>query len=439
MAKKKKNTKSKSSSRKRISKKSKAKKTVSIVVLILIIIALGVVGVMQLSRIKKTSVVAFVNDDKITNEDLNQGYDFLFFITGYPEEYKQIITKETFLEQLINEKIVLQEAKKQGVDISDEEVDAKIEEITSQNLLGPEEFEYRLTDKGFSLGYFKEYYKTQLILSKFLNESVFSEIELTDSEIRSYYEANKDGFRAREEEIRARHILVETKEEANEVLKELRKGTDFVELAKERSIGPSSVRGGDLGFFARGAMVKEFEEAAFGLRIGGVSDPVETEYGWHIIKREHDLIPYEEAKETIRTLLLVEKQKEVFKDYLEELKAKSSIIVNLDGVEVPTAALSTVDNSCRDNNGISIDTVIFYHADWCPYCQRMVPIVEDLEAEGYTFLLAETSTNEGSIVKECFSDVLQGGVPQFICAGTNEYEMGEMSKSALKDFADACQ
>jgi parvulin-like peptidyl-prolyl isomerase len=429
----------KKTSKPKAAKKSKSKKSLVITLVVIILIALGVYGWIQLSAIKNSNVITFVNNDKITQEELDRGYEFLFFITGYPEEYKQIITKEAFLEQLINEKIVLQEAKKEGIEISDGEVEAKINEMMNQNLLGPEEFESRLDDKGFSLDYFKNYYKTQLILSKFLNESLFSQIELTDSEIRSYYEINKDSFRAKEGEIRARHILVETREEALDILKELRKGADFAELAKEESIGPSAVRGGDLGFFGRESMVKEFEDEAFALRIGEVSDPVQTDYGWHVIKREHDIMPYSETEESIRTLLLVEKQKEIFKDYLDDLKTDSKIIINLDGVEMSANPLTAVDNTCRDNNGISTDTVIFYHADWCPHCQRMVPVVEDLESEGYNFLWAETSTNEGSVAKQCFGDVIQGGVPQFICAGTNDYELGEMSKSELRDFADRCQ
>jgi parvulin-like peptidyl-prolyl isomerase len=439
MAKKKKNTKSKPNSKTKPAKRSKSKKTITVLALIVVIAILAVAGYIKLSKIKDQTIVAFINDEEITSEELDKSYNFLFFITGYPEEYRQIITKEVFLEQLINERLLMQETEKQGFDLGDEEIGERIEKLIGQNLLTEEQFEERLNEAGFSFDYFKNYYKNQLMLSEFLNETLFSKIEVTDSEAGEYYQTNKENYGTKQGEIRARHILVNTEEEANEVLKEIRKGTDFVELAKERSIGPSSVRGGDLGFFGKGTMAEEFEKAAFGLRIGQVSEPVQTEYGWHIIKREHGIISYEEAKELIREILLIEKQKQAFNAYLDGLKAGAEIIVNFDGVEMSAMMVKDVENTCIDNYGITGDTIIFYHADWCPHCTKMMPIVEDLEDEGYNFLWAETSSRESSVIVECFSDVIQGGIPEFICAGTNEYRLGEMSKSQLRNFADKCK
>jgi len=444
MAKNKKNTKSKSSSKRKGLKKSNFKKAFSVVILLAVIVALAIFGYIQISGVKDQTIVASVNNEKIASKELDRGYDFLFLITGYPEEYKQIITKEAYLDQLINENLLLQEAKEQNFALSNKKVDERLKEMMDQNLLTEEQFEDRLKEGGFSLDYFKEYYKRQLTISDFLNETLFSEIEIADSEIKEYYESNKESYSSQEGQIRARHILVETEKEANEILKEIRKGADFAELAEKRSIGPSSTVGGDLGFFGKGTMIKEFEQAAFGLRIGQVSDPVKTEYGWHIIKREPGVIPYEEAKESIRELLSIEKQKQAFQDYMENLKEDSEIIINLDGAEIPAAVNvddANAGNTCIDNyDEIADDTVIFYHASWCPHCRNMGPIVEDLEDEGYKFLWAETSSGENThIVAECFSDVIQGGVPEFICAGTSDYELGEMSKSQLRNFAEKCR
>ena len=95
---------------------------------------------------------------------------------------------------------------------------------------------------------------------------------------------------------------------------------------------------------------------------------------------------------------------------------------------------------CIADYDLTDDTVIFYHANWCPHCQDMMPIVEELEQEGYNFHWAESSTGEGvDVVVECFKDSIQGGVPEFICAKDGSYQMGAMSKSALKDFADKCR
>ena len=84
--------------------------------------------------------------------------------------------------------------------------------------------------------------------------------------------------------VRASHILVQTKEEADKLLEEINNGADFGELAKEHSMCPSKRDGGDLGFFGRGMMVKPFEDEAFELEVDQVSEPVETQFGWHLIK-----------------------------------------------------------------------------------------------------------------------------------------------------------
>ncbi len=84
--------------------------------------------------------------------------------------------------------------------------------------------------------------------------------------------------------VRASHILVKTEDEVNELIAKLNAGADFAELAQECSLCPSGRQGGDLGFFGKGMMVKPFEDAAFSLEVGEVSDPVETQFGWHLIK-----------------------------------------------------------------------------------------------------------------------------------------------------------
>ena len=121
-------------------------------------------------------------------------------------------------------------------------------------------------------------------------------------------------------------------------------------------------------------------------------------------------------------------------EFIESLRSKADIVV---GAQT-TSEGSTADG-CAGEYGLTEDTVIFYHADWCPHCKKMIPVVEELEAEGYNFHLAETTSGEGvDVVDACFKDVLQGGVPQFICAGSKEYKMGSMNKAALKAFADSC-
>jgi thiol-disulfide isomerase/thioredoxin len=277
-----------------------------------------------------------------------------------------------------------------------------------------------------------DYYKKQMIITNLLEET-FTEISISDSDAKEYYDENIDSYKAQPGQKRLRHILVETEEEANEILDELKNGKDFAELAEEKSTGPSSANGGDLGFVSTGQMVEEFEKAAFKLNVNQISGVVETQFGFHIIKREPNTISFSEAKEDVKEILKTMEQKELLGDYLDGLRENTDIVINLGKAEPDAVNMA----DCGD---LSSDTVIFYHAKWCGFCQKMEPVVKELQDEGYSFHIAETTSGEGiEVVDECYKDVIQGGVPQFICAGSKEYKMGAMSKEALKAFADDCQ
>jgi len=134
---------------------------------------------------------------------------------------------------------------------------------------------------------------------------------ITEEDMKKRYEIEIKNFPV-QKEIRARHILVETEEEANQIITELDAGSDFVELAKEKSTGPSGPNGGDLGYFGRGQMVPEFETAAFDLEKGGYTkEPVKSQFGFHVIlkedERESQPPSFEEVQGQVRQALAREK------------------------------------------------------------------------------------------------------------------------------------
>ncbi|MAZ84675.1 MAG: peptidylprolyl isomerase [Hoeflea sp.] len=134
---------------------------------------------------------------------------------------------------------------------------------------------------------------------------------ITDEEVKARYE-KEIAATPPEEEVKARHILLKTEDEAKAVIKELEDGADFVELAKEKSTGPSASEGGDLGYFRKGRMVPAFEEAAFGLQKGEFTkEPIKSEFGWHVIKvedrREAEAPALEQVAPQVRQVLLREK------------------------------------------------------------------------------------------------------------------------------------
>ncbi|MEN3791663.1 peptidylprolyl isomerase [Fulvimarina sp. MAC3] len=135
--------------------------------------------------------------------------------------------------------------------------------------------------------------------------------KVTDDELKARYDKEIAAMEP-EEEVHARHILLETEDEAKAVIQELQNGADFVELAKEKSTGPTGPNGGDLGFFAKGQMVPPFAEAAFALEPGSITtEPVKTDYGWHVIKveekRQAEPPTFEQVKDQIRRAVLQEK------------------------------------------------------------------------------------------------------------------------------------
>lgn len=148
--------------------------------------------------------------------------------------------------------------------------------------------------------------------------------DVTDERLREHYEKNKAAFTS-EEQIAASHILLKTEAEAQAALKEIKQGKDFAEVAKAKSTGPSAPQGGALGTFGRGRMVPEFEKAAFALKKGDVSEPVKTQFGYHIIKvtdrTESAPQSFDEVREDIRRTLI----SEYVESLLDDLQNKAKV------------------------------------------------------------------------------------------------------------------
>ncbi len=148
-----------------------------------------------------------------------------------------------------------------------------------------------------------------IIARALVQKSVEENSGITDDKLQAHYDANKDKYQEGES-ISASHILVKTEDEAKTIVGELKSGKDFAELAKAKSTGPSGPQGGSLGSFGRGRMVPAFEQAAFALKAGEVSEPVKTRFGWHVIKvterSEGKQQDFEQAKEEINKTLVSE-------------------------------------------------------------------------------------------------------------------------------------
>ena len=157
------------------------------------------------------------------------------------------------------------------------------------------------------------YMRNKLLMETYLQGEM--KAAMTDAAMRQVYDEASKQMKG-EQEVRARHILVETEDEAKAVLAELKKGTDFAELARLKSKDPGAqAEGGDLGYFTKDQMVPEFAEAAYKLDKGQLSEPVKSQFGWHVIrvedKRDRVIPPFEQVKDQIETFVARKAQSEV--------------------------------------------------------------------------------------------------------------------------------
>ena len=441
-----KNTIKKKSAKANINSSKKEKLKINMIIGAIIGIIIVCSFVLYFSKAPSGDAAAIVNNEIITTQYINEQYE------NVPEIYRQFITKEMILNESINELLLLQEAKKQGISVTAEELSEVIDDSITQSGLSKEEFEKTLDEQNLTMDFVEDYYKKQMIINRLLNKTILYKIVVSSSEVKEYYNNNKNEF-ITPEQIRARHILVNSSEEAENILKELKDGADFIELAKEKSICPSASEGGDLGYFSKGQMIAEFEDAAFALDVGELSPVVETQYGYHIIKlldkKPETLRSLEDAMGEIELKLKQEKQNTAFADYLNMLIDKSDIKIFKERIieeketlaesEITPIITSAVDDDCITKYGLTKDTVIFVYSDSCPHCQNMKPLVTELEDAGYSFYWAGGSdSNAYEMLNECFADIMTGYVPQFICPDGVEHT-GEMPIEDLKNFADKCR
>lgn len=244
---------------------------------------------------------------KVGKADITQD-DFLKEVNRIPEWAKaQFAGKEgksKFLEELIKRELVYQDAKKMKLDM-DPEYREKVKEFEKMNLIS-------------------------LILKKEVEEKA----KVDDAEVKEFFDKNADKFTIGTK-VRASHILVDTEDQGKKIRERIKKGESFAKMAETLSKDKGSAqKGGDLGYFGSGQMVPEFEQAVMGLKIGEISEPVKSRFGYHIIQltdvKKGETASFEQTKEAIKRQLLAEKQKGLIDSYIGNLMKKTDIKKNED-------------------------------------------------------------------------------------------------------------
>jgi peptidyl-prolyl cis-trans isomerase C len=247
--------------------------------------------------------------------------------------------KNDILDSLIEREVLYQQSQKDGIQITDQTIDDQLAAIKKRF---PNETEYKnaLSKMNLSEDEVKAQIKRGLSIKELIDQQVTSKVVITDEESKAYYDKNPQRFK-QPEQIKASHILIkvdakadeakkaEARQRIEEVQQKLKDGGDFAALAKEYSEGPSSAKGGDLGYFRHGQMVKPFEEAALALKPNEVSDVVETRFGYHLIKvydnKPEQTLAYADVKDKIIQRLKQEKIEKEAVQYVDKLKKDAKL------------------------------------------------------------------------------------------------------------------
>jgi len=299
-------------------------------------------------------VVATVNGDRITEAQVQDRIDVKYrpqlnkLAAQSPElaAQQERMLHRGLVDELVTEHLLAQEARRANIEVTEEQATAEMKKQLGQMAtpMTMEQYKGIVVAQGGNFDAQKELIRKGMTFKQLLETKGVLNVTISEADAKTYYDENPDEFKT-PERVRASHILISTKptdpnadpnevkttakKEAESLLKQVREGGDFAALAMEHSSCPSAPRGGDLGYFGHGQMVPPFEQAAFALKPGEVSDVVETQFGYHIIKvTDHNdpgEQPFEQARDGIMENLRKARQNDAVKGYITSLRESAKI------------------------------------------------------------------------------------------------------------------
>ena len=308
------------------------KKKILVTLLVLLFALTGCGGAKEQDK-----VLAVVNGKSITQSEFDKRYNI---IAGQytideksPEQvaYREELRKQV-LNSMIDELLLIGEAEKRGLTISEADLDKEMQNFKSSFSSQEEFLQYIKEFLNVTEAEFRVLLRNDILISD-LYDQVTADVTLGNISPREYFAENKESFQ-RGEEVAATHILVNTEAEAKALIQQIQQGADMNQLAREKSIDPSAkVNGGDLGYFPRGQMVPEFETVAFSLTPGQLHpEPVQSSFGYHVIRTDSRLAPeepvFEDVEEEIIGFLMEEAKGNAFMAFISSLREGAAITIS---------------------------------------------------------------------------------------------------------------
>ncbi len=300
-----------------------------------------------------TRTLAKVDDLKVTEKELMTYLDFLKNQneSSVPEKSnpQYDVLRQNLLDSIIVLKLIQKYGKNNGFVITDKDIDDELAKLKS-NYKSEDEFIKELKTNKITINFLESQIKNQLLRDKIFAK-VTKNINVSDEEVKKYYDDNKETLFTVPEQIKVSHILIkftvpegqqltdeiknQAKAKIEDIQNQLKNGARFEELAKKYSEDTvSGPQGGDIGFISKGQTIAEFENVAFALQVGQVSDIVQTSYGFHLIKvtdkKESYIKSFEEVKETIKSYLINTKQMKAWEDFVYNLIKQAKIVYTTD-------------------------------------------------------------------------------------------------------------
>ena len=287
-------------------------------------------------------IVARVNGEAISGKDLDDAVKAVAGRAGPipPDERDRVY--RGVLDNMIGYRLIIQEAKARKIAVPDAELDAQVAQIRAQ-FPSEAQFQQALTAQKTTLEAVRSDTRDEVSAEKLVESAIADKVAVKPETVTDFYQKNQDKFQ-QGPRVRASHILIgipqnadaatkqQAKAKAEALLKDLKSGKDFAATAKANSQDPGSApSGGDLGYFEQGQMVPPFEQAAFALKTGEMSEIVETQFGYHIIKladkQDSRVVPLDEAKQQIEQYLTEQNRHAQTELFVNGLKAKAKIEV----------------------------------------------------------------------------------------------------------------